>query len=99
LLAKGKPTTLTVSLVVFSDETSGNRSKKGNQVETYSMFLAGLSRKLVSKFSNIHFICTTNLVDSATLGKEIATDLKSKTVDILIHKNIASSYVDIAHHS
>lgn len=41
------------------------------------MFLAGLPRKDVTKFSNIHFICASNLVDSVTLGKEIATDLKN----------------------
>jgi hypothetical protein len=41
------------------------------------MFLAGLPRKDVTKFSNIHFICASNLVDSVTLGKEIATYLKS----------------------
>jgi hypothetical protein len=41
------------------------------------MCLAGLRRKYVTMFSNIHFICALNLVDSVTLGKEIATDLKS----------------------
>ena len=75
IAADGKPT-LTLPLVIFSDETSGNRSKKWNQIESYSMFLAGLPRKEVSKFSNIHFICASNLVDSISLGKEIAKDLK-----------------------
>ena len=73
--AAGKPT-LTLPLVIFSDETSGNRSKKWNQLETYSMFLAALPRKEISKFSNIHFISASNLVDSVELGKEIAKDLK-----------------------
>ena len=44
------------------------------------MFLAGLPRKDVTKFINIHFICASNLVDSATLGKEIANDLKNMYV-------------------
>ncbi|CAB4010556.1 Hypothetical predicted protein [Paramuricea clavata] len=84
ILADGKPT-LTVPLVVFSDETSGNRSKKWNQLESYSMFLAGLPRKDVTKFSNIHFICASNLVDSVTLGKEIATDLKNLEEGMLMY--------------
>ena len=51
------------------------------------MFLAGLPRKDVTKFSNIHFICASNLVDSATLGKEIANDLKSMycIIDLSVH--------------
>lgn len=76
LLSGGKET-LTLPIVIFSDETSGNRSKKWNRLETYSFFLAGLPRKEVNKFSNINFICVSNLVDSKTMGKVIATDLAS----------------------
>ncbi len=75
IAAAGK-STLTLPLVIFSDETSGNRSKKWNQLETYSMFLAALLRKEISKFSNIHFISASNLVDSVELEKEITNDLK-----------------------
>lgn len=72
IAAAGKPT-LNLPLVIFSDETS---SKKWNQLESYSMFLASLPRKEVSKFSNIQFICASNMVDSTSLGKAIAKDLK-----------------------
>jgi hypothetical protein len=75
-VAAGGKQTLTLPIVIFSDETSGNRSKKWNRLESYSMFLASLPRKEISKFSNIHFISASNLVNSADLGKEIATDLK-----------------------
>jgi hypothetical protein len=75
-IAAGGKQTLTLPIVIFSDETSGNRSKKWNRLESYSMFLASLPRKEISKFSNIHFISASNLVNSADLGKEIATDLK-----------------------
>ena len=73
----GDKETLTLPIVIFSDETSGNRSKKWNRLETYSFFLAGLPRKDVTKFSNINFVCASNLVDSITMGKVIATDLAS----------------------
>ena len=75
---------MTLPIVIFSDETSGNRSKKWNKLETYSFFLASLPRDEVTKFSNINFICVSNLVDSATLGKVIEEDL-SRTCDIHIH--------------
>ena len=75
-IAAARKPTLNLPLVIFSDETSGNRSKKWNQLESYSMFLASLPRKEVSKFSNIQFICASNMVDSTSLGKAIAKDLK-----------------------
>lgn len=76
-VAAGGKQTLTLPIVIFSDETSGNLSKKWNRLESYSFFLASLPREEVTKFSNIHFICVSNLVDSATLGKVIAEDLSS----------------------
>jgi hypothetical protein len=83
--------TLTLPLVIFSDEKSGNRSKKWNQIKTYSMFLASLPRKEITKFSNIHFICASNLVYSITLGKEIATDLRSMYILLIsAHENSTS---------
>ncbi len=82
-LADGKET-LTLPIVIFSDKTSGNRSKKWNRLETYSFFLAGLPGKEVTKFSNINFICASNLVNSVTMGKEIATDLASMHIDTTV---------------
>ncbi|CAB3984659.1 Hypothetical predicted protein [Paramuricea clavata] len=67
--------TLTLPLVIFLDETSGNRTKKWNKLETYSFFLASLPREEVTKFSNINFVCVSNLLHSETLGKVIAEDL------------------------
>ena len=73
-LASSKET-LTLPIVIFSDKTSGNRSKKWNRLETYSFFLAGLPRKEVTKFSNINFICASNLVDSVTVMNKCACTL------------------------
>jgi hypothetical protein len=42
-VAAGGKQTLTLPIVIFSDETSGNPSKKWNHLESYSMFLASLS--------------------------------------------------------
>ena len=71
----GKPTE-TLPLLVFSDETSGNTTKKWNRLETFSMSFAGLLRKEMRKTEHIHFLGTSNIVPSVPLGKSIANDLK-----------------------
>ena len=82
-MAAGGRQTLTLPLVISLDETSGNRSKKWNKLETYSFFLASLPREEITKFSNINFVCVSNLVNSETLGKVIAQDLLGTVPDLL----------------
>ena len=77
--SNGKPT-LTIPIVIFSDETSGNKTKKWNQLETYSMFLASLPRNQITQFRNINCICASNLVDSVSIGKVVVQDLKGTLV-------------------
>ena len=80
---EGKPTT-TLPLLVFSDETSGNTTKKWNRLETFSMSLAGLPRKEIRKIENIHFLGTSNIVPSVPLGKSIANDLQGTQINRVI---------------
>jgi hypothetical protein len=75
VLGEAKPS-ITVPLLVFSDETSGNTTKKWNRLENFSMSLAGLPRKEIRKVENIHFLAASNVVPSVPLGKSIAGDLK-----------------------
>ena len=75
--------TLTLPLVVFLDETSRNRSKKWNKLETYSFFLPSLPREEITKFSNINIVCVSNLVDSEMLGKVIAEDVLGITTIVM----------------
>lgn len=74
--AGGGIPTITIPLLVFSDETSGSTTKKWNRLETFSMSLAGLPRKEIRKIENIHFLATSNIVPSVPLGKSIASDLE-----------------------
>ena len=74
-IGAGRPTA-TLPLLVFSDETSGNTTKKWNRLETFSMSFAGLQRKEMRKTENIHFLGTSNIVPSLPLGKSIANDLE-----------------------
>ena len=68
--------TTIIPLIVFSDETSGNTTKKWNRLETFSMTFAGLPRNEARKLENIHFLSTSNIVSSVSLGKALAKDLK-----------------------
>ena len=46
---------VTVPLVLFSDDTSGNRSKKWNKFDYWSMTLAGLPIREARSFHNMYF--------------------------------------------
>lgn len=47
-----------VPLTVFSDDTSGNKSKLWNKFDSYCVRLGGLP---VAMNSQIHIICTSNI--------------------------------------
>ena len=49
-----------VPLIIFSDDTSGNKSKVWNKFDSYCVRLAGLPVAINSQLHNIHFICTSN---------------------------------------
>lgn len=73
--AEGKQVVV-LPLVIFSDETSGNTTKKWNRIETYSMVMAGLPQREARKFENIHLLTASNIVNSSNLGQALAKDLK-----------------------
>lgn len=90
----GKPTA-TLPLLVFSDETSGNTTKKWNRLETFSMSFAGLLRKDIRKTENIHFLGTSNIVPSVPLGQSIANDLKGTYIYKMATKTKISKVHDV----
>lgn len=49
--AAGRPVIM-LPLVLFSDDISGNKSKKWHKFDSWSVMLAGLSRHENSKISN-----------------------------------------------
>ncbi|KAL5509475.1 hypothetical protein EMCRGX_G004858 [Ephydatia muelleri] len=64
-----------VPLILFSDDTSGNRSKKWHKFESYYLLLAGLPRKENMQHVNIHFICTSDSVTPLEMAEPIARGL------------------------
>ena len=49
-----------VPLTVFTDDTSGNKSKVWNKFDSWNYLLEGLPKKENGKLHNIHFICASN---------------------------------------
>ena len=55
----GKPV-YALPLVLFSDDTSSNKSKKWHKFISWYLKLAGLSGQTSSKVCNIHFIVNSD---------------------------------------
>lgn len=49
-------------IIIYSDDTSGNNSKKWNKFDLWAMMFAGLPRKDNGHLENIHFLCASNKV-------------------------------------
>lgn len=62
-VAKGLPVVM-VPIVLYSDDTSGNRSKKWNKFNLWVMMLAGLHKLLNSQLEHIHLIACSNQVSA-----------------------------------
>ena len=65
-----------VPLMIYSDDTSGNKSKVWNKFDSWCFLLAGLLKKENAKLENIHFICTSNKVSVLELEVAPVQELK-----------------------
>ena len=72
--AGGRPVVM-VPLVLFSDDTSGNKSKKWHKFDSWSFILAGLPRHENSKISNLHFCCCSDVASAMDMSGAIAVEL------------------------
>ncbi len=64
-------------LVLFTDDTSGNKSKKWHKFDSWSLMLAGLPRHENSKISNIHFVCCSDIANAVEMAEAIVKELGS----------------------
>lgn len=64
-----------VPLILYSDDTSGNRSKKWNGFDVWALMLAGLPKHENLKLQNIHLISASNCVKAVEMAKPIVEDL------------------------
>ena len=62
-------------LILFTDDTSGNKSKQWNKFDSWCLKLAGLSNKENSNLSNIHLVCCSNKCSVLDMVKPVTDDL------------------------
>lgn len=63
-------------LTLYSDDTSGNVSKRWNKHMSYYFTLSGLPPKLSNQDFNCHFLATSNCASALELGDGIVDELK-----------------------
>ncbi|KAH9807689.1 hypothetical protein DFH28DRAFT_1202846, partial [Melampsora americana] len=64
-----------VPLALYSDDTSGNVSKKWNKHMSFYFTLAGLRPKLTNQEYHIHPLCTSNIANALEQGDQIVDEL------------------------
>ena len=62
-------------LILFTDDTSGNKSKKWHKFESWYLLLAGLPRHLNAKPENVHFLCSSDSMSALDMATPIADEL------------------------
>lgn len=86
-LSKGYHVTM-VPLVLFSDDVSGNVSKKWNKFDVWAMLLPGLPRTSNSHLENIHFLGASNLVGPMEMVAPIVDDLNQLENGLVMYDSV-----------
>ncbi len=60
-----------VPLILYTDDTSGNKSKQWNKFDLWYLKLAGFPNIENSKLHNVHFICCSNERGALDMSKPI----------------------------
>ncbi|KAK4702587.1 hypothetical protein P7C70_g3636, partial [Phenoliferia sp. Uapishka_3] len=66
-----------VPLILYGDDSSGNRSKKWNKHVSFYTCLAGLPAKMLAQEYNIHFLSTSNVASPLEQIEGIVTQINS----------------------
>ena len=61
--------------ILYSDDLSGNRTKKWNCLNAWCLMLAGFPKQLNAQHDNIHLMCVSNKVPVLQMVKPIVDDL------------------------
>ena len=75
LKSNGRPVVI-VPLLIYSDDTSGTRSKKWNKFDCWCFLLAGLPHEENAHIHNIHFITCSNQASATDIMGPVIDDLK-----------------------
>lgn len=72
-------------IVLFSDDTSGNRSKKWNKFDYWSMCMAGLPISIARQFCNIHLLACSNKVTAVQMISALVNELLILEKGIIVY--------------
>lgn len=72
--AAGKPVVM-LPLIAFTDDTSGNKSKKWHKFDSWSIIPAGLPHHETSKIPNVHFVCCSDVASAVEMSDVIVSEL------------------------
>jgi hypothetical protein len=64
-----------IPITLYSDDTSGNQSKKYNSHMSFYYTLSGLPTKLSNQDYNINYVSTSNVASALELGEPIVDEL------------------------
>ena len=62
-------------VVLYSDDTSGNKSKKWNKFDSWCMTLAGLPQHMVDRPQHMHLLACSNNVSALDMAALLVDDL------------------------
>ena len=60
-LSAGRPVVM-LPVILYSDDTSGNRSKQWNKFDSWCLKLVGLPNEMNQQLHHIHRLCSSNKV-------------------------------------
>ncbi|KAH9818305.1 hypothetical protein DFH28DRAFT_888068, partial [Melampsora americana] len=92
-----------VPITLYSDDTSGNVSKKWNKHMSFYFTLSGLPPGMSNQEYNIHFLATSNKAGALELGDKIVDELNTLgtegfiTYDESIKKEVLVMVVPLCH--
>lgn len=89
----GKPVVM-LPLILFTDDTSGNKSKKWHKFDSWSLTFAGMARKENTRIANIHFYCCSDVVSAVEMSEPLVAELLKlerdgiETYDAMLKLNV-----------
>ncbi len=68
-------------IILYSDDTSGNKSKKWHKFDSWSVLFAGVPREINSQIPNIHFMCCSDAVSVLEMAEPIADEITQAEIE------------------
>lgn len=81
--ASGRPVVM-VPIILYSDDTSANKSKKWHKMDSWCLLFAGLPRETNAQLASIHLICCSDTLSFLDMAEPIAAELTKLEVEGIV---------------